>query len=74
MCLVPWMEKCVADWNENVTQFSDHVIHALTVAFSFPRRDVYLPVFFLRLVAFLALGQRPQHLYKRPLPLFPLSH
>jgi len=24
MSLVPWMEKCVADWNENVT-LSSHI-------------------------------------------------
>ena len=29
MCLVPWMEKCVADWNENVKLSSFHLMHAL---------------------------------------------
>jgi hypothetical protein len=29
MCLVPWMEKCVADWNENVKLSSCQSIHAL---------------------------------------------
>jgi hypothetical protein len=29
MCLVPWMEKCVADWNENVKLPSYQLIHAL---------------------------------------------
>ena len=33
MCLVPWMEKCVADWNENVKLFSYYVIHALITCY-----------------------------------------
>lgn len=29
MSLVPWMEKCVTDWNENVKLSSSQLVHAL---------------------------------------------
>jgi hypothetical protein len=74
-CLVPWMEKCVVDWNENVRLSSCHSVHALIPSYlSLLPRDVYLPVSFLQLVACLALGQRRQCPCKLLLRPFPRGH
>jgi ER-Golgi trafficking TRAPP I complex 85 kDa subunit len=72
MSLIPWMEKCVVDWNENVTfalnyWFKTLILHIV----SSPRLEGFLHVCSLQLVVYLVLRRRLLHLYNSHLQSLP---
>ena len=65
MSLIPWMEKCVVDWNENVTLtlncwFKVLILHTV----SSPQLEGFLHVCSLQLVVYLVLRLRLLRLSK----------
>ena len=63
MSLVPWMEKCVVDWNENVSLtlnfgFKTLILHVV----SSPQLEGFPHVYSLQLVVYLVLRLRLLHL------------
>ena len=59
MSLIPWMEKCVVDWNENVTLTLNYWFKALILHIvSFPQLEGFLRVCSLQLVVYLVLHLR----------------
>jgi ER-Golgi trafficking TRAPP I complex 85 kDa subunit len=73
MSLVPWMEKCVVDWNENVSltlnfEFKTLIPHVV----SSPQLEGFLHVCSLQLDVYLVLLLPLQRLCKSRLPPLPL--
>jgi hypothetical protein len=62
MSLIPWMEKCVIDWNENVSPSVLIYIMTFSVVLSFHPQEDYHPVCSHQLAVF---SERHHH----PLPL-----
>jgi hypothetical protein len=59
MSLIPWMEKCVVDWNENVTLTLKYWYKALILHIvSSPQLEGFLHVCSLQLVVYLVLRLR----------------
>ncbi len=76
MSLLPWMEKCVVEWNENVCPSFLKFINFADCP-SFPQHDGFHLVFSLQRVAFLVLPlHRPLRLIIRTIqsPVFALTH
>ena len=74
MSLIPWMEKCVVDWNENVTLTLNYWFKALILHLvSSPLLEGFLHVCSLQLVVYLVLRLRLRllRLFKSRLPSLP---
>ena len=72
MSLIPWMEKCVVDWNENVTLTLNCWFKALILRIvSSPQLVGFLHVCSLQLVVYLVLHLRLLRLSRCRLPLLP---
>jgi ER-Golgi trafficking TRAPP I complex 85 kDa subunit len=72
MSLIPWMEKCVVDWNENVTLTLNYWFKALILHIvSSPQLVGFLLVCSLQHVVYLVLRLRLLHLSRCRLPSLP---
>ena len=71
MSLIPWMEKCVVDWNENVILTLNYWFKALIHIISSPQREGFLHVCSLQLVVYLVLRLRLLRLSRSRLPSLP---
>ena len=68
MSLIPWMEKCVVDWNENVTLTLNYWFKTLIHTVSSPQLEDFLHVCSLQLVVYLVLRLRLLRLSRSRLP------
>ena len=78
MSMIPWMEKCVADWNESVGSISLFAMILSNTIDSFHRPADYLLVYFPRRVVCLAQDIQEQvvlpHLHTDIIPRYHRCH